>query len=122
MSWTLCTSGAAIIKAGVHVNSDIVNYATNKTAIDQFSTDAEGRIELYTGMSFVANIGSAPGALSGAISEICSSMIAQALISYDDTGYLAREADMLMNYNEDIIVKGLNKLDDFKNTTLNNPF
>ncbi len=122
MSWTLCTSGAAIIKAGAHVNSDIVNYGTNKTAIDKFSTDAEGRIELFTGMSFVANIGSAPGAISGAVSNICSSMIAIDLINYDITGYLSREADTLLNIHDDIVSKGLKQLKDFKNTTLNNPY
>jgi len=48
-------------------------------------------------------------------------MVAMKLIAYDTTGYLSREADTLMNMNNDIIVKGMKDLEDFKKIKLRNP-
>ena len=121
MSWTLCTSGTAIIKAGVNVNSDIVNYGTNQTALDAFSDQAEGSMEADTGMTLITSFAGLAAGIQGAIADVCSSKVALKLISYDSTGYLAREADTLMNMNDDIVTKGLVKLRDFKKMTLNSP-
>lgn len=123
MSWTLCTSGAAISKAGTNVNADIVVYdAGNATIMDKWSDEAEGRIQSETNTTWITNILAEPAlSLSGALSDICSSMIAKELISYDPTGYLAREADFLMNMNDDKEIKGLKILRDKNKHTLRDP-
>jgi hypothetical protein len=41
-----------------------------------------------------------------------------AIIAYDTNGYLTREADTLMNFNDDIITKGLGVLKDFDANSL----
>lgn len=121
MVWTLCTSGQAIIKAGVNVNSDIVNYATNKTAMDAFSTEAEGSIDLETGKTIISSYASLPAGVQGAVNDVCSSKVAMKMIAYDLRNYLAREADTLLNVNNDIIVKGLSKLKEYTNLKLKSP-
>jgi len=108
MSWTLCTSGAAVAKAGTHVNSTIILYAgDNKTIMDAWSDEAEGSICAECHSDFITGIATTFLAISGSIADVCSSKIAKKLIAYDTTGYLSREADMLMNINDDIESKGL---------------
>lgn len=121
MAWTLCLSGPAITKAGVNANSTIVNYGSNKVALDAFSDEAEGSIELETGKTMITSYASLAAGIQGAISDICSSKIAMKIISYDTTGYLSREADTLLNVHADIISKGMKDLQDHKKLHLNTP-
>lgn len=118
MSWTLCTSGAAVAKAGVHANSVV---ATSGAIMNQLSTDVEGRIEAETRRSWVANYSGLPTGVKGVLSDIASSMIGMNIIAWDTTGYLTREADTLMNHNDDRITKGLAILKDFKSNSIQTP-
>ena len=109
MSWTLCTSGAAIDKAGA--NRPTVSGAM----LALFSDQAEGKIcaELHTDV--VTNIASYGGQISGALSDICSSLIANKIINYDMSGYTSmREAETMLDVNDDIANKGLQVLKDKK--------
>ena len=116
----MCSSGAAISKAGTHSNSTLIAYGgTNATILDTWSTEAEGMIEAESGMSIKDNFASY--VLSGAASDVCSSLIAQKIVAYDPTGYLRREADTLLNVNDEIINRGLKNIKDFSKTTLSNP-
>ena len=108
MSWTLCTSGAAIYKAGEHVSGTV---SGSGVILAKWSDEAEGRICFETNTDWITGYSSLSGEVKAILSDICSSMIAKRLISYDATGYLSREADMLMNVNDDIEVKGLNILE-----------
>ena len=117
MSWTLCTSGAAVLKAGTHANS----ISTSGSALAEWSTEAEGKIEADTGFSWVTNYSGLSTGIKGALSEVCSSLIAMKIIAYDVTGYLRREADTLMNFNDEIVTKGLATLKDKAVNTLKTP-
>ena len=122
MAWTLCTSGSAIAKAGTNVNSLFNAYGEPyKTHIDTFSDEAEGEIELQTGKTFIASFASLPAGIQGAAGDVASALIGMKLIAFDTTGYLSREADTLLNVNDDIITKGLAKLREFKNIILKSP-
>jgi hypothetical protein len=118
MSWTLTTSGAAVNKAGLNCNSTI---SVSGTALAKWSDDAEGYVESQTHRTWVANYTGLPAGIKGVLSDIVSSKVAMAIIAYDSTGYLSREADMLMNYNDDIITKGLGVLKDFDSNQLKTP-
>jgi len=109
MSWTLCTSGAAISKAGVNANSTI---CTSGAALEKWSEEAEGRICAECHKDFITDISSLDTGIQYAISDICSSLIALNIIAFDTTGYLTREADILLNLNDDRVTKGLAKLKD----------
>jgi len=118
MSWTLCTSGAAIAKAGANVNTGL---STSGALLAEWSEQAEGRIESETRRSWVANHTGLPTGIKGLLSDVCSSLIAMNMISFDNTGYLTREADTLLNVNDEKANKGLNILKDFKSNTLHTP-
>ncbi len=117
MSWTFCTSEAAVAKAGVNVSSTSSAVVTMAT----WSAEAEGSIEVETGKTYFDKYSSLPLGVSGALADVCSSKIAMKLISYDTTGYLSREADTLLNVNADIIQKGIKDLEDFSKIKLKSP-
>lgn len=115
MSWTLCTSGSAIIKAGINANASLISWnAASIVNLNQMSDETEGSIcaELHT--DFVTNLTTYPTQIQNALADICSSKIAMKIANYDLTGYLAREADTILNINDEIISKGIRKLADKK--------
>ena len=118
MSWTLTTSGAAVNKAGTHANSTI---CASGTALAKWSDDAEGYVESQTRRTWVANYTGLSTGIKGVLSDIVSSKVAMNIVAFDTTGYLTREADTLLNYNDDIVTKGLGVLKDFDSNTLKTP-
>ena len=120
MSWKFCTSGSAIAMAGTNANSTLKSYE-EKTIMDGFSDYSEGTMELDTGMTLSGSFTTFATGVQHAIGDICASKIALKIIAYDTTGYLSREADALMNLNDDIVTKGIKRLKDHKNLTLNTP-
>jgi hypothetical protein len=117
MSWTLCTSAAAVAKAGTHCNA--VSGAA--TTMAKWSDEAEGKIEQETHTAWVDNYSSLSTGIKNQLSSVCSSIVAMDIISFDPTGYLSREADMLMNKNYDIIITGLKDLENKNKHTLSEP-
>ena len=117
MSWTLCTSGAAVAKAGTHCNT----ISGSATEMAKWSDEAEGSIDLETGKTYIDSFSSLPTGIQGAVGDVCSSKIAMKIIAYDTTGYLSREADTLLNVNADIITKGIKDLENFTKIKLKSP-
>jgi len=95
MAWTFCTSGAAIARAGHHVNSTIVDYGASKTKMDEFSDQAEGRINTDCHTDFLTG---SYNFLSGALSAASATLIGMNFINYDPAGYASlREANLMIN-------------------------
>ena len=117
MSWNLCTSGAAVAKAGVHCNA----VSGSATTMAKWSDEAEGFIQSQTHTLMIGQTTGSLIAISGSISDVVSSRIAMNIITYDTTGYLTREADTLMNFNSDIVNKGIGILKDKTNLKLITP-
>ena len=107
MSWTLTTSAKSVANAGANANATIVADATTLAA---WSDDAEGEVELSTRRTWVTDYSSLPQSIQDALSSIVSSMVAQKIISWNTTGYLSREADTLMNLNQERIEQGMKHL------------
>lgn len=118
MSFTLCTSGAAVTKAGIHANSDIT---VSSTALDNWADEAEGRIEAETRRTWVEKYSTLTTPVKNALSDVCSSLVAMNIVNYDPTGYLISEADRIMNFNDDRITKGIQVLKDFKSNSMQTP-
>ncbi len=118
MAFTLCTSGSATIKAGTSVSTTILG---DQVALNRLSDDAEGRIEAETRRSWVANFETLTSGSQNLLADICSSLVAMNMISYDTTGYLSREADTLLNVLDDRASDGLRILKDFKSDTIKSP-
>ncbi len=107
MAWTLSNSGNAILKAGVNANADIISGVTD---IESLSTEAQGWIAARVHSDVVTNFSTFPTEIQNTLSDIHSSRIAMQIVSIDPTGMLTREADMLMNMNDDVVTKGITKL------------
>ena len=118
MSWTLTTSGAAVANAGKNVNSTI---AASGSALARWSDEAEGIIEHETRRKWVDNYSTLITPVKNALDSTASSLIAMRMIAYDPTGYISREADILLNVNDERIAKGLQFLKDFKSNTIQTP-
>lgn len=117
MSWTFCTSGSAVSRAGVHCNA----ISGSAVVMTKWSDEAEGMIEQETHTDWTTTYSSLPTGIKNQLSNVCSSIIAMRLIAYDPPRYLAREADILLNVNDDIINKGLKALENKTYHTLTTP-
>jgi hypothetical protein len=110
MAYIFTTQAKCIAKAGVHANSTIVGTAAT---LEAWENDVAGRMQtlMHTDMATPTP----DTATAATLSEWASSEVAMLIISYDPTGYLAREADMLMNMNDNIVKDCKNKLKDKEN-------
>ena len=105
MPFTLCVSGLALLRAGTHANTSGVT--ANGTDFDLMSDAVEGRICAEGHTDFVTNFSGFDGQIQNALSDVASSWIAMDIIAFDTTPYLRREADTLMNINDDRATKGM---------------
>jgi hypothetical protein len=112
MSFTLCSSGAIVIKAGKNVNSDA---ASSGAILEQFSDEAEGRICAETRYDWVSNYASIGSNFKPILTDVSSSLAAIKLVMYDMSGYTNRgEAEDVLNINFDLVQKALKVLADDK--------
>ena len=122
MAFQFCTSGSATAMAGTNANSALIAYGgTNKTILDAFSEQSEGDMMLETGMNLSGSLSAMAPGVRNAVANIAASKIAMKIIDYDPTGYLSREADSLLNVNDDIINTGMRFLKEFDNFSLKTP-
>ena len=111
MSFTLTTSGAAILKAGIDVNSDL---AISGAAMANFSDQAEGDIVVKTRRNWVTAYATLPDSIKQTLDDACSSKMAKAMISYDMGNYNSTlEATTLLDVNDDIYGKAVSTLKQF---------
>jgi len=116
MAWTLCTSGASIIKAGVGANSDIV---ISGAFLASWSDEVEGRIVAETRRDWVDSFPSVDSGVKLALQDVASDLIAMKIISYDMSGYAgSREAETILDVLKDNSTRVLNELKDFKSNTV----
>lgn len=119
MGFVFCTSGAAVMKAGLNVNQGIT---ASGAALERWSNEAEGEIMARTRRDWSGSWSSLPSGIKYALSQVASSMIAKQMIAFDMSGYTSRdEAITMLNVQDDIIEAGLKVLEDFKSNTLKTP-
>lgn len=107
MSWTLCTSGAAVAKAGTNANSDIV---VSGAILTGWSDEVEGTICMKTRKDWITSYASESTPIQGTISDLASDLIGIKIINYDMAGYLKGEAQTMLDVlttNSDTIIKDL---------------
>ena len=111
MVWTgvLTTSAKAIKNAGVGASA----VAAVEAFIQTWSDDAEGAICAYCHTDFVTNYSSLQTEIKSALSDVCSSMIAMNIVSYDMSGYTdRREAETILDILDNQVNRGLQVLKD----------
>src|SRR3990172_769020 len=105
MSWTFCTSGAAINKAGRLANSTIT---ASGSALASWSDEVEDIICDTARVNLISNYGSLTSNGKKILGHIASAMIAQHIVAYDIGAYSkSREAETILDVLENEIRRGL---------------
>ena len=96
MSFTLCTSGAIVTKAGAGVSSTA---STSGAILEQYSNEAEAFCNALSRYDWVTNYSTLTDANTKVLlGEACSNIGGIYLISYDMSGYTTRfEAEDMIN-------------------------
>jgi len=101
MTWTFCTSGAAIAKAGLNANSTIT---ASGAALANWSDEAEAYVNALSRVDLVTAYASLTAEGKKIADVIASSHIAQQIIAYDMAGYTSRlEAQTMLDVLENNI-------------------
>jgi len=108
MSFTLCTSMGAIVRAGANVNSDI---AMSGGALNAWSDEVEGTLCMKTREDWVTRWPTISASnLAPSLTSYCTGEIAIRMINYDMAGYLKGEAQTMLDVlkdSNDTIIKDL---------------
>ena len=116
MSFTLCTSGAATIKAGTDVSSTI---KADSTALNQMSDHAEGRITAETRRTWVDDYANLSTEIKGILSDVASSLIAMDMMWFNNKVYQSAEIFQTgLDIHIDRITRGLSFLRSFKSNEI----
>lgn len=114
MSWTLCTSGAALNKAGANVNTTI---AASGAALANWSDEAEALACSVARYDVVTNFGSLNTQGKQILQELCSSHIAQKIIGYQPEALGSSSANLRLNILENNINTSKSLIKEDKNKT-----
>ena len=116
MSWTLTSSAACIWLAGSGVNQDII---ISGAAMIRFSDDAEGEVVQQTRRDWVTDYAGLTTEMKSTLNKLTAAKVAKSLVSYDRRRYRSlADAQTTMDYLDDIEIKNLNLLKDFKSNTI----
>ena len=109
MPWTLCTSGAALDKAGTGRSS-----AVSGAMLQEYSNLSEGTVNFLSRQNWSSTPATAN--FSGAVAEAVSDHIAMKIINYDMSGYTSRtEAQTMLDRLRDSFSANIEALKDDKN-------
>jgi hypothetical protein len=112
MAWKLCTSGAAIAKAGANVNATI---AASSATLAEWSDESEASLQTITRKDWITDADYTAN-FSGALADAASDMVAMKIINYDMSGYTSRmEAQTMLDVIRDNLMRTLDVLKDDKN-------
>ena len=110
MSFTFCTSGAMVRKAGLNANSTIT---ASGSALSEWSSHAEALICNNTRYNFISNYSSLTSGIKEILGDVASSLGAMQIINYDMSGYTSRtEAETMLDIQRDFAERGLALLKD----------
>jgi len=110
----LCSGSDVIAKAGAHVNSNL----SGSSVVANWILQSQGYVDAVTRRTWLTDYSSLSDDIKNILKDVISSHVAMKAISYDTTGYLSREADTLLNVNDEIFQKGITALKDFKSNTI----
>ncbi len=112
MAFTLCSSAAIVIDAGVGVSSTA---KASEAILIKVSEDAEGAICLATRYDWISNYSAIASWAKLALSAIASAKAGMELIRYDTGSYSGRgEAEDMINVLYDRYMTGISNLKNYK--------
>jgi len=112
MAFTLCSSGAIVLKAGKNVNTEI---AASGAFLAQINEDAEALVCAVSRYDWITNYGSLNASSKPFLAEVVSNLAAPHLISYDMSGWdNVVEAEDAIIVLRDAALRGLSIIRDEK--------
>ena len=106
MAWSMCSSGAAIYKAGANADSTAIASAS---ILAEWSNEIEGWINAETRHDWISTPATAN--FTGILKSVAASLIGNNIIAYNMSGYTSRtEAQTMLDVNRDIATQGLKVL------------
>jgi hypothetical protein len=111
MTWTFCTSGSAINKAGINANATIV---TSGSALATFCDEVESVICDICRVDLIVNYASLTTNGKQILGNMASSMIGQKIINYDTDAIGRGTATLRLNFLENDIGRAIGLLKDDK--------
>ena len=111
MTWTLCTSGSAINKAGIYANATII---ASGSALASYYDEVESiicsiaRVDVVTAYSGLTSYG------KQILGNLASSMVAQKIICYDPNAIGRSTATLRLNILENDIRRGISLISEDK--------
>lgn len=115
MTWTLCTSGSAISKAGVARNAAIV---ASGSALAGWSDQAEAAACAIARSDVITNFGALTANGKQVLQDFCASWIAQQIVAHDLLGYGSqRAAETILDLLDNNITSAEKLIKEDKNKT-----
>ena len=118
MSFTLCSSGAIVARAGSGADPSA---AASSVLLEQWSNEAEGEIEIETKRTWVSNFGSQTNGMQNMLASTCAGLAAMRLVAHDPSGYAGGEAELIMDFLKDTTGRTLNTIEKFSKKTQSTP-
>ena len=116
MAWTLCTSGAAIYKAGLNANSTVV---LSGAILAEWSDEVEGTINAITRKDWTSAFSGLGANYRAILSDTASDMIATKIINYSIADYTSKaEAQTMLNVLDRNTTRNLEVIKDHNNKTI----
>jgi hypothetical protein len=110
MAWTLCTSGAAIHKAGEDADATII---ASGSALADYSDEAEALCCVVARSDVIGNYGTLTANGKKVFQDITSSYVAEQIIKWKPASYTSRaEATTMLNVLENNIQRNLKLIAD----------
>ena len=110
MTWTLCTSGAIIHKAGLNANATVV---ASSAIMAEFYDEAEAQLNAITGYDWTTNYASVGTYFKNILADTVSDLSAMKVINYDMSGFSSRtEAQTMLDVLRDNILRNMDALKD----------
>jgi len=111
MSWTLTTSGAAIVKSGANHSTALDTEGAG--ILQDWSDQVEATLSALTRYDWISNYATLTPILREILGDTASDMIATKIINYDMSGYTSRsEAQTMLDVIRDNLVRNLEALKD----------
>lgn len=111
MAFTFTTSGGAIKTAGANVNATIV---ADSAQLDNWSDQIEHDICVQARYDCITNYASLTASGKEILGKIEDAQIAQYIINYEPEAIGILGASLRLNFLQNIIAQGMNKIDDGK--------
>jgi len=110
MSFTFCTSGAIVAKAGEYADTSVT---TSGGLLAQFSDEAEATINCTARYDFTANWVSVSANTKVFLGRIAAALAAMDIINYNISSFpLSRQAETMLDVLNEQVAKGLAMIKD----------